>query len=411
MRHNLAVVHLRLTVLYVPRHGVAEGFADLTERHHSHAVFHAPFVERLVLAHDVKRIRLIGFSGESIRHPAEIQRVPAHLKLLTEQAEQLRRNPRSALRDIGRGTECSRATHAVRVRHCGRVEVFVSTNCHGRLHRAVGEVYRAVLRIPLDRKAAQLGGQAQRNHGHAVCHAAFASDHIALNDDGERIVLRRQQHNLVRARLCRIGFQNRIIPCKKPGSHADILKFCLVFRAERRNRRIPCNVQRQTAVACLHGQTAVRISLHLLGGQQACRLVFVGQIDQNHLGIHLRRLGQRHHFPAVEVHLVTLFDILCACRQTGLRVHDDRLLRNVHHNCACGFGADGQLAVLPVGYCGAHAVQVKLRVLGGVGRCRVRVDQVHCSGGNRAHAEQHRCKQCRHSFFLHHNNYLLFIPS
>ena len=138
--------------------------------------------------------------------------------------------------------------------------------------------------------------------------------------------------------------------------------------------------------------------------------MFVGQIDQNRLGIHLRRLGQRHHFPAVEVHLVTLFDILRACRQTSLRVHDDRLLRNMHHNCACGFGADGQLAVLPVGYCGAHAVQVKLRVLGGVGRCRVRVDQVHCSGGNRAHAEQHRCKQCRHSFFLHHNNYLLLYP-
>ena len=272
-------------------------------------------------------------------------------------------------------------------------------------------MHRAVLGVPLDRKAAQLGGQAQWNHSHAVRHAAFASDHIALNDDGERIVLRRQHHNLVRARLCRIGFQNCIIPCKKPGSHADILKFCLVFRAERRNRRIPCNVQRQAAVACLHGQTAVRISLHLLGRQQACRLVFVGQIDQNRLGIHLRRLGQRHHFPAVEVHLVTLFDILCACRQTGLRVHDDRLLRNVHHNCACGFSADGQLAVLPVGYCGAHAVQIKLRVLGGVGRCRVRVDQVHCSGGNRAHAEQHRCKQCRHSFFLHHNNYLLFIPS
>ena len=356
MRHNPAVVHLRLTVLDVPRHGVAEGFADLTERHHSHAVFHAPFVERLVLAHDVKRIRLIGFSGESGRHPTEIQRVPAHLNLLAEQAEQLSRNPRSALRDIGRGAERSRAAHAVRVRQGGCAEILIPTNGHGRLHRAVGEVHRAVLGVPLDRKAAQLGGQAQRNHSHAVRHAAFADGDIALNDDGERVVLARQQHDFLCGCLCRIGFHNRIIPCEKPGSHANIIEFRLIFRAERRNRRIPRNVQHQAAVACLHGQTAVRVLLHLLGRQQACRLVFVGQIDQNRLGIHLRRLGQRHHFPAVEVHLVTLFDILCACRQTGLRVHDDRLLRNVHHNCACGFGADGQRTVLPVGYCGAHAV-------------------------------------------------------
>ena len=272
-------------------------------------------------------------------------------------------------------------------------------------------MHRAVLGVPAHRIAERFRDRPQRHHRHTARPASFGQHHVTLDNNGERVILLRQQHDLVRTRLRRIALQNRVIPCKKPGSHANIIEFRLVFRAERRNRRIPRNVQHQAAVACLHGQTAVRISLHLLGRQQACRLVFVGQIDQNRLGIHLRRLGQRHHFPAVEVHLIAFLDILRACRQTSLRVHDDRLLRNVHHNCACGFSADGQLAVLPVGYCGAHAVQVKLRVLGRVGRCRVRVDQVHRSGGNRAHAEQHRCKQCRHSFFLHHNNYLLFIPS
>lgn len=89
MRHNLAVVHLRLTILYVP----TSRWQPRLRRHSRSgtiaAVFHAPFVD-VVLAHDVKRIRLIGFSGESI--PCPLNPASPRISICSPAGEQLARH-------------------------------------------------------------------------------------------------------------------------------------------------------------------------------------------------------------------------------------------------------------------------------------------------------------------------------